>query len=252
MRAIFRLTFLEVFSSTGWVVLLASTVLLYFAVPVVSGAHGEGAVISRGQGACAGVFLAGLYCIMLAGRLGDSQVGRGANLYYRSFGIGEFSRWLGVGGAAIAPLVATSVLAGVLLCWNYWSWTGGWVGGVASVFQFSSLIVLMFSGVVLFTVGIGARFGYGPGVMAGVSLFIVGNFFPKLLSLVVANQPWMEGFWAFLPHLYALDWSPSVIYLWNPAGAGGYFLVFSYGLGWLFVLGGAGLGAFSLSPNQNE
>jgi hypothetical protein len=252
MSAIFRLTFLEVISSMGWVVMLASTILLYFAIPAVSGAHGEGVVISRGQGACAGVFLTGMYCIMLGGKLGAAQVGRGANLYYRSFGIGELPRWLGVGGAAVFPLVASASLAGALLCWNYWSWTGNWAGGFVAVTQFSSLIVMMFFGVVLFTVGLGARFGYGPGVMAGVTLFVVGSFFPQLLSLVVANEPWLEGTWAFLPHLYALDWSPSVIYLWNPAGVGGYFAVFSYGIGWLLILGGVGLGAFSLSPNQNE
>jgi hypothetical protein len=252
MKMLFRLTLLEILAGTGWVLLPAVTVLLYFAIPLVSGAIGEGVVLARGQGACAGILLSGLYCVMVAGRVGDAQVSRGANLYYRAFGVGDFPRWAGVSGACLFPLVTSSVVGGAGLLWNYWTWYGSFLEGAVSILQFVSLVFLMFSIIVSFVVGASARFGYGPGALAGVGLLVFGNFFPQLLSLAVGGVPALEIVWALVPHLYALDWSPSVVYLWGGSPAGDYFITLAYGLGWLLVLGVSGLGLFLLSPNQHE
>jgi hypothetical protein len=252
MMALFRISVAEILSSVGWVVLLAAVAILWISTPLISGAHGEGIVISRGQGACLGIFLAGIYCIMLAGKLGAAQVSRGANLYYRAFGISEVARWLGICGACLVPLVFVSLVSGVLLLWNYWAWNSDFVGGLATVLQFLSLTLLRFWIVISLTVGAGALFGYGPGVMSGFALLVIGSLFPQLLSIATKNSPGLEGLWAFLPHLYAIDWSNSVIYLWRAAGMWDYLTALFYGLAWLLAIGVGGLFFFSKSKNQHD
>jgi len=252
MSSLFRVTLQEIFAGTAWIGLVVSCLALYIGVPIISGAYGEGVVISRGQGAYLGVFLAGVYSVLLGARIGSAQVSRGANLYYRAAGFSEIGRWAGITMACLVPLAIVLVMSGTLFFWNYLSWNNELLGGVWAVFQFSVLSLLLFSMVTSVTVGTGAFFGYGPGVLTGIGIIVVGFFMPPLLSIAASVEPWIEGVWIIMPHLYCLDWSPAVIYLWKAADFLEFCRVFSYGLLWLVVLGTVGGFFFSKSANQHE
>ncbi len=252
MLSLFRLTLLEILASTAWILLLVLTLVFYLAFPYIFGAYGDGIVVSRGQGASWGVFIAGIYSILLGAKAGDAQVARGANLYFRSFGISEARRWVGISAACMIPLLLNLALGGALFILNYWLWNSDLWGGVLSVAQYACLTALMFAIIIFFTVGAGCLGGYGPGVLAGIFLLGTGIFFPPLLSIAAGSMPALEAAWMLMPHFYSLDWSPSVVYLWKAAGIREFLVPLFYGFLWFVALGTAGLFFFSKSPNQHE
>lgn len=252
MNSLFRITFREISAGVGWINILVMVGLLYLAFPIIGGAEGEGVWISRGQGACLGVFLSGCYSILLGARLGGAQVARGANLYYRGCGMGEFERWIGICLACVFPLAGAIALASGLLMVNYWAWNGLALESMAAAGQYAILSFLLFFCVVAVSVGVGARVGETAGAAAGLVILFFGMLFPTLLSIAAAKSPGLELIWVFLPHLYALDWSPSVVYLWGPAGFRDFSLNLAYGIFWNLALGSAGFLLFSASPDQHE
>lgn len=249
MIPLFKISVLEIFAGIGWVCLAALVLVMWVAFPLAFGAEGEGAWISRGQGAAMGVFISGCYSVLLAARIGGAQVSRGANLYYRGCGFGELGRWFGISAACSLPLLLSLLIGGGLLCFTHWAWTGSVWGSVLSVLQFTCLALVLFSIIIMPTVGAGAKFGETAGSIFGLVFLFFGMFFPPFFSIAVRENPGLEFFWCLLPHLYALDWSPAVTNIWDPSSLGVFLPALGYGL---LLMVGAGAGGYLLFSYSND
>jgi len=244
---------MEIMASLGWILCLASVLILYGFSPYFLNAEEAQSLMARNQGSILATWISGLYSIVLGGGYGHVQVSRGANLFYRAAGSSDVSRMVAISLACTTPLVICGGVTFLLLTLSNLIWGKGvWVSFV-SVFQFSLLFYLPFLACCFLSVGVGARISSGAGAIAGLTVFVAGSFLPPLLSIAAAVGPaWMETLWALLPHFYAMDWSPAVIYMWDPAEWVQFGSLFFYGTCWAVFLFVVGSVLFYSSPSQNE
>lgn len=250
---VFRLTRMEIMSNVGWLMLLSTVLVLYAFTPYFLAVEDAQSLMARNQGAILATWLAGIYSIALGGRYGHLQVSRASNLFYRAAGSSDIPRMIAITVACTIPLLLCLGLSFFLLFASQWIWGKAVAGALLTGVQFSLLFYLPFFACCFLSVGVGARVSSGSGVAAGLAIFLLGTFFPPLLSIVAGVGPsWLETAWALFPHFYAMDWSPSAVYMWDPADWRSFGGIFFYGLCWVLVLFSVGGLLFCLSSSQNE